>query len=67
VLSFGDLIVLAGAGDAVRELSRRRPRRRSVTTDTGHRASSGDAPAGGSATIDLASDPRPTSAPELVG
>jgi len=67
VLSLGDLIVVAGAGDAVRELSRRRPRRRSVATDTGHRASPGDAPAGGSATIDLASDQRPTSTPELVG
>jgi len=67
VLSFGDLIVVAGAGDAMRELNRRRARRPAAAVPPRHLAGAGEGPARPAATIDLDAEPQRPSTPAPVG
>ena len=67
VLSFGDLIVVAGAGDAMRELGRRRARRAAAPVPPDHQAGIQEGLAHASATLDLDAESRSTSTGALVG
>ncbi|MEO7570949.1 MAG: DUF5317 family protein [Acidimicrobiales bacterium] len=67
VLSFGDLIIVAGAGDAMRELSRRRARRPVALTPPRHLTGAPPGLPHPPATIDLDAEERPTSTLELAG
>jgi len=67
VLSFGDLIVVAGAGDAMRELNRRRARRPAAAVPPRHLAGPRKADDRPPATLNLDAEARRTPTPAPVG